>query len=169
MNTNELADAITTALVSGDTYEVDGEVWSVEATYDEITTINDYECYGEVSKYAYDYWSESQTPRPSHFTGRAVKIQVDRGYWMWWEPPVGGDYISAADWDSNAELRRSFTAQVRDLLEGGFMLIHVKRRGDSRRRDINEYLGGCDTWELKDYADHISDMIHAAISNEGTN
>jgi hypothetical protein len=87
---------------------------------DEDTRLNDYECYGETSKYAYSYLrGESRTPRPDHFTGAARKIEVDRGYWMWWQPPA--DYNQL-----DAEVQRRLYNLVVDLLRGGFTILFVE-------------------------------------------
>lgn len=75
--------------------------------------------YGAVSKYCYDYSRDRDTPRPEGFTGRARKLQVDRGYWLWWEP-----YNEGGEWDRKTpEEQRKEAAWIRDLCERGFIQV----------------------------------------------
>jgi hypothetical protein len=103
----------------------------VDQFYSAPEFINDCDesIYGRVSKYAYDYWRDGNEPRPDGFTGRARKVQVDRGYWMWWEPP-------ATLWVNDTEVpfeqagdeATKLTRQVCDLLEGGVHYVTVERQ-----------------------------------------
>jgi hypothetical protein len=110
----------------GATYELeDGRTLRLSIHPDNETTPRDYECYGEYSEYAYRYlYNEGHTPRPAGFDGNAEKIEVDRGYWVWWQPPRG-DYapidpatgkVARRDSETFREMRRA----VLDLWHMGF-------------------------------------------------
>lgn len=128
--------------------------------YDTDASINDYECYGEVSKYAYRYmYGESTTPRPDHFTGRARKIEVDRGYWMWWEPNNWD-----GRWDQLTEdEKRKEVSDMQDLLQQGFYGVTLERETRCEHGHWygsgSESLAGIDS--LDNGYDHqiLSDMI----------
>lgn len=132
--------------------------------------INDMDesCYGRVSEYAYDYWREGHTPRPDAFSGRARKVQVDRGYWMWWDPPAtlwvpdpddpDGPYREVK-WEQAGDAATLLARQVRGLLEMGFIVVIVKRQercsmGYWHTVDTDA-LGGVD----KPHPEHIHDLI----------
>jgi hypothetical protein len=93
----------------------DGRVIRCRVEIDDIPAsehINDADGWGKVSEYAYDYHRAGNTPRPDGFDSNAEKIQVDRGAWMWWQPPTD---VARTD-PHFAEVRQ----EVRDLLEMGF-------------------------------------------------
>jgi hypothetical protein len=87
--------------------------------------------YGKVSKYAYSYRRDrpGRGQRPDGFTGRARKLEVDRGYWMWWEPPATlwvGD--REVPWEQAGDEATELTRKVRELLQYGLYIIHVQRQ-----------------------------------------
>ena len=148
------------------TVEVGDNRYRLKMGVDEFYSASDYinDCdesiYGQVSAFAYDYWRETKTPRPEGFTGRARKIEVDRGYWMWWEPP-------ATLWVDDAEVpfeqagneATKLARQVEELLRGGVHYITVERQ---ERCSMDHWhtvdfasLGGVD----KPHPEHINDLI----------
>lgn len=114
--------------------------------------------YGAVSKYCYDYRREGYTPRPDNFTGRARKIEVDRGYWVWWEP-----YNYEGDWDKMPpDKQREYVDWITDLLQSGFIQVGLELEelltdstGEQHWVEIGqEWIGGCDSF----YPELIDDL-----------
>lgn len=90
----------------------DGRMLRLRIEVDQDFSINDYDGDGKTEQHAHSY-SEDRPQRPAGFTGNAEKIQVDRGYWMWWEPPADGPKRGTPEFIAER-------ARVRDLLECGF-------------------------------------------------
>lgn len=144
--------------------EVDNDRWALKIERDDIPAsrlINDAGCWGKVSKYAYDYSHDSREPRPKEFTGAARKIQVDRGYWMWWEPyrEEGGKVYDDAD---------SFN-EVRRLLEEGFLGVTVilQRRCDccGQLKEVGrDSLWGIDSLENGYGATVVGDLVDEILA-----
>lgn len=128
-DTNEILDELAgdfgTSPLPGDTSgaDVDDDLRVIaEIHLDEVPAshyINDCDVWGKVSEFAYDYYHDGHTQRPKDFTGAARKLQVARGYWMWWEPWDGFLKLSPED-------QRKEQEQVRWLLEVGFCGVTVK-------------------------------------------
>ncbi len=131
MNT-ETREAILDALSDdGDVFKFDdGRELRLRIEQDQDSSIRDADCWGEVSEYAYDYWRDGKTPRPDGFDGNAEKIEVDRGLWVWWQPPRGEmawidpETGKVARRDSEAFLKAR--SDVVDLLRYGFVGIIVE-------------------------------------------
>ena len=133
-----------------------GVRWRVRLVPDEGTTINDFDCYGKASKYALDYWRDGQKERPADFTGAARKIEIDRGYWVWWEPYREGHKV----YDSPEDVR-----QVTDLLRRGFMVVSISHQTkcqgcDEWGQEIAQSLGGIDSIKDADLNCVIQDIVH---------
>ena len=101
----------------------DGRSVRLRIEPDQDTSVRDYECYGEFSEYAYDYRHDHHEPRPDGFDGDAEKIQVDRGLWMWWQPPRG-DY--ALDYKRGTPEFATFRSFVIDLASYGFIGLIIE-------------------------------------------
>lgn len=93
--------------------------------------INDADCWGKVSKYAYGYRDSEYRQRPDGFTGRARKIEVARGYIVWWEPyadeygyQLDDGTWASAKWDQlpRAEIDKQ-VEYMTDLLRDGFKQV----------------------------------------------
>jgi hypothetical protein len=130
--------------------------WIATIWQDNDASINDFDCYGKVSQYAYDYTdSRESTRRPEGFDGSARKIQVDRGSWMWWQPYRDED---GKVYDSPEDVR-----EVRDLLEMGFRGVSVER----------QQVGPCGHWHTADVAslggiDSLANGYLAEVARVGT-
>lgn len=114
------------------------------------------DAYGPISEHCYDYCHDGNTPRPDTMDGSAVKIQVDRGYWTWWQAPPGFP-IHSEEW-------RKLRSSVRDLLEFGFQQVGVElcHGSDAYGRPIVvdcAWLGGVDTTEQEYLASLIHDLL----------
>lgn len=122
-----------------------GVTWRVRIHADDTSPhdhINDADCWGTVSKYAHDYHREGRTPRPGGFDGRACKIQVDRGYWIWWQPPS-----DVTDPDDVKNLRD----EVQRLFEEGFLGVTLERietLRDSRDREHQVVVADAGLWGI---------------------
>lgn len=153
------------------TLEVGDNQYVIVMDHDTFRTGGDFinDCdesiFGRVSKYAYDYWRDGHTERPDGFTGRARKVQVDRGYWMWWEPPATL-WVDDAEvpWEQASNAATLCARQVQDILEYGVHTIVVERK---QRCEMGHWhavdgtaLGGVD----KPHAEHINDMLHEVSS-----
>lgn len=111
---------------------------------DNETSINDYDCYGTISQ-GYDYWHEAKSERPAGFDGAARKMQIERGTWVWWQPP--------ADIKPESESVADLFRLVRNLIECGFTAVGVSLHEtvtDSLGHDHEvqvdvAWLGGIDT------------------------
>lgn len=133
----------------------------IETWHDDESSINDYEGDGEVSL-AYSYHRDQNVPRPSHFTGRARKIQIDRGSWVWWEP-----YSELTETQIVETLPR-----IRNLLESGFYGITVTIKDDAvdkwgnlHRVTVALYsLGGIDTLDAPYFGEHCAEVISDALA-----
>lgn len=110
----------------------DGRILRLRVEVDEDTTINDDDFYGKTEAYSHRYiGEEGHTKRPTDFTGNAQKIEVDRGYWMWWEPPTDGPKRGTPEF---TKLRH----QVTDLLRDGFkgVVLELCQGTDAYHRPI---------------------------------
>ncbi len=111
-----------------ETIEHDGVQYRVTVDLDDMPVLpiqNWGDIWGKTSEYAYDYTNDRETPRPDGFTGNAEKIEVDRGYWVWWEPfNDGGDYPINKRGTSEFD---QYRAQVTDLLRTGFYVVTLER------------------------------------------
>lgn len=156
-STFDVGDILEELTDDGDTFELsDGRTLRLRIEPDAGTTINDFDCYGKMSKYAFDYVHDAHAPRPDGFNGNAEKIQVDRGYWVWWQPPD--------DIPRSSEQFSEFRRMVRDLLEIGFYQVGLELLDgtDAYGRPIvvkQEWLGGVDSIEEDHLADILSDML----------
>jgi hypothetical protein len=155
---------ISRATATGDLFEHEGHTYRVRIE-PETGTVQDFwsdDCYGKISEYAYDYGREHKTPRPATMDGRAVKIQVDRGYWMWWQAP--DDIVpNTPEWIE----QRTF---VRTLLEFGFWAMVVERLEgtDAYGRSIVTAfasLGGIDSIDSEEYLNEMVAELLAEIND----
>lgn len=133
----------------------DGRTLRLRIEPDTDSSVNDYDCYGKTSQYAYDYVRDSHAPRPDGFDGNAEKIEVDRGYWVWWQPPK--------DIPRSSEHFPKFRQNVIDLLQMGFMSVglEVLDGTDAYNQSIvveTQWLGGVDTTENGYLAEILSDL-----------
>ena len=104
----------------GDTVDLaDGRTLRLRIETDMDTTINDSDTYGKSERYCHDYWRDGRTLRPDDFTGNAEKVQVDRGDWIWWEPPADGPKRGTPEF-------RKFRSLVADLLSRGFYVVTLE-------------------------------------------
>lgn len=104
--------------------------------------------YGAVSKYCYDYARDGHEPRPEGFTGRARKIEVGHGYWVWWEP-----FNYEGEWDRKTpDEQRKEIDWITDLLQSGFVQVGLELEelvsdslGNEHWVEIaSEWVGGVD-------------------------
>jgi hypothetical protein len=169
---NQLADALDALTEDGDRYSFATSRWEFELRltieHDDDAHINHYDCYGKASKFSYRYW-DGPEPRPDDMDGSARKIQVDRGDYVWWQPPA--DMTSAKRWggppEDYPEVFRTFVQQVTDLLQWGFSIVglHVWQHletahGDMRWVEIDStYVGGVDSTDAAHISDLVSDLI----------
>jgi hypothetical protein len=101
---------------------------------DPDTSINDYDSDGKVSECAYDYRDREYRQRPDGFTGRARKIEVDRGLVMWWEPrdDLMGWQDEAGDWHHAKwdqlprHIQQLELQRITDLLRDGFKQVGLR-------------------------------------------
>jgi len=163
-------EAIIAALTRhGDTYEMeDGRTLRLVIEPDTDTHVNDYECYGETSKYAYRYTDrEGRAERPAHFDGNAEKIEVDRGLWVWWQPPRGE--MAWTEPDGTPARRGSETfdkcrSEVIDLLRAGFYSVGIEVAHDCptcthTHQADSAYIGGVDSVANGYLADLLPDLL----------
>lgn len=117
MMTQTKRDEITAALANdGDAVETDGRVWSLRLEPDQFSSIMDGDggdWYGEVA------WGETNREtgwghRPRTMNGRARKVLRSRDGDIWWQPPADV---------TDAEMLRTMAAQIRDILEYGYMVV----------------------------------------------
>ncbi len=102
----------------GDTFTLsDGRTIRLKIEPDQDYSINDYDGDGRISD-AFSYNRDHHTSRPSDFNGAAVKLQVDRGYYVWWQPP-GPDIIGPTPWTH--EQFEKERARIQDLASFGFV------------------------------------------------
>lgn len=117
----------------GDTLEIDDThrlVLHVEA--DECYSINDYEGDGRTAPYSFRYGDRE--PRPSGFTGRAMKIETSQSTWTWWEPydDLMGYQLPDGTWTSAkweqlpAEVQRKEKFRIQELCCWGFKFIRLE-------------------------------------------
>ena len=167
-------DIMTSALDAltddGDTYELpDGRMLRLHIEHDPDSDINDYECYGRTEQFCHRY-SEGKVERPADMDGSARKIEVDQGYWMWWQPDK--DMKSAKAWGGEADqyerVFRDYLNHVTDLLRYGFRTVGVSLHEhvtDSLGNDhlvelTAEYIGGVDSTDDSYLRELVSDQIN---------
>ena len=157
MTTNMQA-ALASLAHDGDTYKDDnGRTFRLSIDPDEYISVNDFDCYGKIAPVTFDRWSGRDLPRPRGFTGRARKIQVDRGDWVWWEPSED------VPTDKIADEARGITR----LLQEGFYVVTltvlapcVCHRGACRDCEVARVsLGGIDSLENGYLADVVDDLL----------
>ena len=137
---------------------------SIEPDYD--ASVRDYECYGEVSPHAYDYHRDSRVERPASFDGNAEKVEVDRGLWVWWQPPRGEMAWTNED---GTPVRRGtplfdkLRGNVIDLLRHGFtgVVITVTEQCECCGQDKADTasLWGIDSLNDGYLAEVVSDLL----------
>ena len=125
----------------GDMIELEGGSFlRLKVSPDEYTSINDFDCYGEIEQYSHTYWVKSEISRPKHFTGNAEKLHL-RSDWIWWEPPADGPQRSDPEF-------RGLRNTVKDLFEFGFRVVTLElcrgidAYGRHIVRDVTS-MGGC--------------------------
>ncbi len=172
MRETELVETLTS---DGDEYPLsDNLKLRLLIEHDPHTTINDYDCYGKCSKYAYDYRDDGFRNRPDGFTGRARKIEVDRGLVMWWEPydETYGWQDDAGEWHYGKweqlprdEMRRQINF-ITDLLREGFKAVGLRlmervedRLGHDHWVQVDTaWIGGVDDVSSANLPDLILDL-----------
>lgn len=177
MNENDIALILDTLDHDGATYETDdGRTITLSIEQDPDTQVNDYECYGETSKYAYDYWRDGKTARPSHFDGNAEKIEVDRGLWVWWQPPRGE--MAWIDPETGKPARRGSAvfeknrSDIIDLLRCGFSVVSIRvdhecgECGHTHEAD-GASVGGVDSIDNGYLRELVTDLL-AEVGIDGT-
>ena len=88
--------------------------------YDDLTTINDFDCYGRVSFNTRKNWYSNTGSRPEDFDGMAEIIDWRDGR-AWWQPPTD----CRDQWYSDPKFRSSLRQQVRDILDYGFQTVFL--------------------------------------------
>lgn len=148
----ELVDAGENRIV-----ESGGWGWRFRLEPDDVTDINDLDCYGRVAPVVSRYGDQQE--RPDGFDGFARIVDGWRGDRFWWQPPV---WLMGDD-----DAVRSLARLVSDILAYGFTLIRVERL---RLEDSDGYgnpivddadvLGGNEPFVDDGYAaDILSDLI----------
>lgn len=66
----------------------DGRTVRFRVEADPDTSIRDFDGDGTFSQYSYDYSDDAGKVRPAGMDGNAEKIQIDRGAFVWWQPPA---------------------------------------------------------------------------------
>jgi hypothetical protein len=169
---NQLADALDALTEDGDRFDFATSRFEFQLRlsieHDDDAHINHYDCYGKTEQFCHRY-TDRNVERPADMDGSARKIQVDRGEWIWWQPPA--DMTSAKKWggppDEYPEMFRKFVQQVTDLLQWGFSIVglHVWQHletahGDMRWVEIDSaYIGGVDSATPEYMRDLVSDLI----------
>lgn len=142
-----LADLLAQLADDGDTVELDDThslVLHVETDGD--SSIRDADCWGLTERYAHDYCREGRTQRPPEMDGSARKIEVDRGYWVWWQP---ADHLKspkrwARAWsDAGTEPPVSYADALRQHVELATELLRYgfKQVGLELRETLTDSLG----------------------------
>jgi len=147
----------------------DGSVrYRLTIDLDQDCSINDYETDGKVSDYV--SWDHGHESRPDGFTGRAMKIEVDRSGFVWWEPYNDlygwkeGDVWQSGLWEQlPADVRAKEKNRIQDLLQRGFVGVTVDRqtRCDQGHWHTQEgaSLGGIDSLENGYLAEVVQELI----------
>jgi len=152
----------------GASYDLgDGRTVRLSIEPDHDASVRDYECYGEVSEHAYRYTDrEGRTERPDGFDGNAEKIEVDRGLWVWWQPPRGEMAWTEPDGTParrGSETFRKCRESVIDLLRCGFtgVVLTVTDECDCCGQDVTETasLWGIDSLDDGYLADVVGDLL----------
>lgn len=154
------------------TFELeDGRVLALTIEPDTDTNIRDYDTFGTFSKYAYDY-GDRGSGRPDDMNGNAEKIQVDRGLFVWWQPPA-----DVPELKRGTEQFAAFRESVRDILTNGYCGYLLELRApepDAAGRPIAlavASLWGVDQWDASsEYGrEVVSDLILELETEEGEN
>lgn len=175
---NQLIDALDALDQDGARFDFATSNWEFQLRlsieHDPDIDINHYDCYGRSSRYSYRY-SDGHQPRPDDMDGSARKIEVDRGDYVWWQPP--DDFRSPKQWakawaESGTEAPpyeatfRALLDQVTDLLRYGFNVVglhlwqHAETANGLRWVEIDAaYLGGVDSTDPTYLRDIVSDLI----------
>jgi hypothetical protein len=157
----DLIDKLVADAAYGHPASVEIDDWTIRCKVEpEECSVHDFWCdeaYGPISEYAYDYHRDSAQERPSNMDGSAVKLQVERGMWMWWQAPP--------DFKIHTEEWRKLRDHVNDLLSFGFMSVGVElcHGEDAYHRPIVvdcAWLGGVDSTDDNYLASIISDLLH---------
>jgi hypothetical protein len=162
--TIEALDALTD---DGDTYEFeadDGRVFVIKlhTEHDPDSSINDYESYGQLSKWERDNDYGSQ--RPHGFGPLARIIARDRGSTLWWQP-LPEVWGTPKPWDG-----RTFEADwiiAKALFEDGFHQVGVSLHetvidsfgGDHEVEVRSTWIGGVDSTAREYMRDIVSDLL----------
>ena len=114
----------------------------------------------------YDYIRHGKRERPSSFTGNAEKLQVDRGGWVWWEPPADGP-------KRGTDAFRNMRQHIRDLWECGYSVVIVELLDD----DTDAYgqpivrevasLGGCDITWSRESREYLREIVGELLDEIG--
>ena len=155
------AAVILSSLLEDEEYEIDDTTrLTVEMTYDEDTSINDYDCYGRMEWTRNDVCGHSV--RPDDFDGRARIMDRQYNETLWWQP---------AEWEFDPTHIAEDFAHACRLNREGFGLLRVTlfetledSHNGSHEVIVDTFcIGGCDTSNLEDYADYIEDGIHELL------
>ncbi len=112
----------------------DGFRIRVSIEHDPDYSINDYDSDGRISTVLSYHYDNHYSTRPDGFTGRARKLQVGRGEYVWWEPYADdfGYQDDAGVWQSAKwdmlprDVQRKEADRIRDLVEYGFVIVALR-------------------------------------------
>ena len=93
--------------------------------FDDVCTINDFDCYGKVFHVARNTWNGSHADRPEGCDGMAEIITYGRGDAVWWQPP-SFDKEDRRRWYEDHEYRTMLRRQVTDILAFGFHILRLE-------------------------------------------
>lgn len=101
--------------------------------HDESYSINEYESDGKISL-GFDHRDRGFRHRPEGFSGRARKIEADRGIIVWWEPYDGpmGWQDESGEWHHGIweqlprDKQREEVNRITDLIRYGFSVVGLE-------------------------------------------
>jgi hypothetical protein len=144
----------------------EGDILTVDDTHrlalrvelDTESSINDYDSDGFTEEYAHRY-CDGFVARPDNMDGNAMKIEVDRDLWIWWQPYNGEiGYVDATGTQGSAKwsalpshVRLAEKRRITDLLQAGFLSVGCLLQesvsdsygGEHWVTVAEEWLGGC--------------------------
>jgi hypothetical protein len=146
--TTNLADELA-RLEPGEMLDMgDGRTIRYKIECDDMTDINDFDCYGRIAWVKPHKWGTfPHAERPEGFDGSARILTVN-GDAMWWQPP--DDWHTLTD-----DVQRDVLSGLYDVLEFGFQLVTIEvcQGQDAYGRPIvvDAYaLGGVEPWTYRD-------------------
>lgn len=143
----------------------DGYTVRLTVDYDDVCTVNDFDCYGKVFDARRNAWTGGHAERPEGCDGMAEIIVYGKGDAVWWQPP-SFDKEDRRRWHTDREYRDALRRQVSDLLAFGFQMLRLElchgtdAYGNMIVVDYN-IIGGIEPFiDAEDLASHVRDLAY---------